>query len=94
MREDEFEIRGKKYVDRNGELFRLACKFRGTRHMDEAKQTEERKKIAAEYAAEVDRLIATFGDKWDYAPNFDEMLPDEYMSEAYFRHWHPWRFKS
>jgi len=79
MREEEFEIRGKKYVDRNGELFRLACRFRGTRDL------EERKQIAQEYAKEVDRLIAT--GLWDYAPNFDEMLPHEYMPAAFDEYW-------
>ncbi len=83
MREDSFYIRGRRYVDRNGELGRLAGLFRGN-HGSEG-DAEVRDGIVAAYAKEVDRLIAT--GKWDYAPNFDEMLPDEYMPASFNEYW-------
>jgi hypothetical protein len=83
VREDIFEIRGVKYVDLNGGLFELACQFRSVRHNDNC--DELRKQIAQQYAQEVDRLIAT--RRWNYAPNFDEMLTDEYMPPAFKEYW-------
>ncbi len=71
-------------VDRNRELGRLAFLFRGTRDL------EERNQIAVDYAKEVERLIET--GLWDYAPNFDEMLPDEYMPKSFDKHWNETEF--
>ncbi len=61
-------------------LFQLACRFRGTR--DEA----ERRAIAAEYAAVVDRLIQT--GTWDEVPSPEDQLPEEYMSKAFMDYWY------
>lgn len=58
------------------DLFFLACRFRSTRDL------EERKSIAAEYAAVVDRLIAR-GD-WEEAPAPDAQLPREYMPQSFW----------
>jgi hypothetical protein len=53
--------------------------------MEEGKQIAERKRIVEEYRVEVERLIAT--GLWDYAPNFDEMLPHEYMPACFDEYW-------
>lgn len=59
----------------------LAMRFRGTR--DEA----ARGTIATEYAHEVQRLIDA--GNWSEAPAFEDMLPDEWMPEAFFTYWCP-----
>ena len=63
------------------QLGALAMRFRGTR--DET----VRRAIAAEYAQEVQRLIET--GNWSEAPAFEDMLPDEWMPEAFFAYWCP-----
>lgn len=62
------------------ELFFLACRFRSNR--DEA----DRRKIAAEYAAVVDRLVAS--GTWTEAPPPDAQLPDDYMPKAFDDYWY------
>ncbi len=57
----------------------LAMRFRSTR--DES----ERAKVAAEYRLVVDQLVA--GGEWEEMPAFEDMLPDEWMPEAFFRFW-------
>ena len=57
----------------------LAMRFRSTR--DES----ERDKVAAEYGRVVDELIA--GGEWKEMPSFEDMLPDERMPEAFYKHW-------
>lgn len=59
----------------------LAMRFRRTR--DEA----ARRAIAAEYAREVQRLIET--GTWSEAPAFEDLLPDEWLPEAFFAYWCP-----
>jgi len=46
-----------------------------------------RRVIATEYAQEVQRLIET--GNWSEAPAFEDMLPDEWMPEAFFAYWCP-----
>lgn len=58
----------------------LAMKFRGTR--DKA----ERAAIAEQYSQAVDDLIA--GEKWKVMPPLEDQLPDEWMPDAFFEHWH------
>lgn len=67
--------------DISRQLGALAMRFRGTR--DET----ARRALAAEYAQEVQRLIAS-GD-WSEAPAFEDMLPDDWMPEAFFAYWCP-----
>ena len=67
--------------DTSHQLGVLAMRFRGTR--DET----ARRAIATEYAQEVQRLIET--GNWSEAPTFEEMLPDEWMPEAFFAYWCP-----
>jgi hypothetical protein len=59
----------------------LAMRFRRAR--DEA----VRRVIATEYAVEVQWLIES-GD-WSQAPAFEDLLPDEWMPEAFFVYWSP-----
>ena len=53
--------------------------FRSTR--DES----VRDKVAADYERVVDKLIAS--RKWKEMPAFEDMLPDERMPKAFFKHW-------
>ncbi len=57
----------------------LAMRFRSTR--DET----ERDKLAAQYAHVVERLIAS--RKWREMPAFEDMLPDEWMPNDFFKFW-------
>ena len=60
-------------------LGQLAFQFRGARRDD------ERRKIADEYAATVDRLIKS--GCWDEAPPPEDQLPDDHMPRAFFDFW-------
>jgi hypothetical protein len=67
--------------DVNLQLGVLAMRFRGTR--DET----VRRSIAAEYAQEVQRLIES--GNWSEGPAFEDMLPDEWMPQAFYAYWCP-----
>ena len=54
-------------------------RFRRTR------EEAARRAVAAEYAREVQRLIET--GNWTEAPAFEDQLPDEWMSQAFFVYW-------
>ena len=60
-------------------LGQLAFQFRGTRRDD------DRRQIASEYAATVDRLIKSGG--WKEAPAPEDQLPDDCMPRAFFDFW-------
>ncbi|MBV9125028.1 MAG: hypothetical protein JO112_16865 [Planctomycetes bacterium] len=57
----------------------LAMRFRSTR--DES----ERNQVAADYKHVVEKLIAS--GKWEEMPAFEDMLPDEWKPEAFFKFW-------
>ncbi|MHB1557529.1 MAG: hypothetical protein ACYC61_08620 [Isosphaeraceae bacterium] len=57
----------------------LAMQFRSTR--DES----VRDKVASDYARIVNELIA--GGQWEEMPAFEDMLPDDRMPKAFFKHW-------
>jgi hypothetical protein len=63
-------------------LGQLAFRFRGSRRDD------ERRKIADDYAATVDRLIKS--RMWDEMPGPEDQLPDEFMPQAFWNHWLGW----
>jgi hypothetical protein len=57
----------------------LAMEFRGS-------QTDrERRAIADDYAATVDRLIRT--GNWDEMPAMEDQLPDEWMPHSFHEFW-------
>jgi hypothetical protein len=70
---------GQSPISLQTQLGLLAMRFRGTR--DEA----ERDQVAADYEQVVAKLIAS--GKWDQMPVFEDMLPDEWMPNAFFKFW-------
>ena len=60
-------------------LGHLAMEYRGNR--DE----NNRRRVAAEYADAVARLIAS--GSWEEAPSLEDMLPDEWMPKAFYDYW-------
>lgn len=61
------------------QLGELAMRFRGT------KDESERDQLASDYKNVVVRLIG--GGEWKEMPAFEDMLPDEWMPDAFFKHW-------
>jgi hypothetical protein len=57
----------------------LAMEFRAT------KDRAARKKIAEAYSLAVAQLIES--GKWEEIPPMEDQLPDDWMPEAFFRHW-------
>jgi len=65
------------------ELGRLAMQFRGCKHQHDV--LEQRKEIAAKYAAIVSELIES--GIWNETPTLEEQLTDEYMPKQFFIYW-------
>ncbi len=57
----------------------LAMQFRSTRN------APERAKVAKAYGEVVQQLIES--GQWEEMPSFEELLPVEWMPDAFFKHW-------
>jgi hypothetical protein len=76
--------------DDENELGHLAMSFRGCGNAKDVK--EQRKVIVQKYADVVQRLID--GGVWDEIPAPEDMLPNEYMPEAFNKYWNEkWKTK-
>jgi hypothetical protein len=76
--------------DDENELGWLAMSFRGCKNAPDAK--EQRKVIVQKYADVVQKLIDS--GVWDEAPALEDMLPNEYMPEAFNKYWNEkWKTK-
>src|SRR5580692_6657248 len=72
-------LRGQKKIPLETQLGHLAMQFRSTR--DEAKRAA----VARYYEDIVKQLIRS--GEWEEMPTFEDMLPDEWMPEAFFKFW-------
>ena len=79
-----FDEDGMRRTPNNGmplesELGHLAMQFRS------ARDEEERAAVAERYGQIVGELIR--GGNWEEMPAFEDMLPNRWMPEAFFKHW-------